>query len=73
MYALHGQVCGSKSLAAILAIKRSAGVAPDVNLRDLPWFRNLWSMSPEVQKQHYQWPHRNADVLHFLFKKEMCQ
>ena len=29
----HVQVCGSKSSAVMLAIKRSAGVAPEVNLR----------------------------------------
>ena len=31
---IHVQVCGSKDLAAMLAGKRSAGVTPNMNLRN---------------------------------------
>ena len=30
----HVQVCGSNSVAVTLAVKRSAGVTPEVNLRN---------------------------------------
>ena len=58
------QVCGWNSLAAMLAAKSSAGVTPEVNLRNLlqtgdearkqgnpPWLWNPGQMSPEVQNK----------------------
>ena len=66
------QVCGSKWLSCHTAGKRSAGVAPEVNLRNSAQARKHASEStldlkPRADvtrspKQGYQWPH----------KKDMC-
>ena len=63
-----GLICkyvGQKGLAAMLTSVLSAGVTPEMNLGieqermqwDAPWFWNPERMSPEGQKQGYQWLH----------------
>ena len=59
----------------MLPTKRSAGIAPEVNLNPLhagdkehkwgihPGFETQGSTSPEVQNWVYQWPHKN-DLCH---------
>ena len=63
---------GQSGLAAMLAVKRSAGVAPEVNLRNSAQARkhaseSTLALKPRADvtispKQGYQWPH----------KKDMC-
>ena len=76
MLVLHAQVCGSKSgPAAMLAPKRSAGVAPSVNLRNVlhsgddahkqEIHRSFesWRRHHPDPKEGYQCPTDMADVL----------
>ena len=67
------QVCGRDSSAAMLAAKRSAGVTPEVNLREcvtqtsLPSLNNLPTLTLKPRgdvtrspKQGYHWPHKKG-------------
>ena len=68
----HVQVCGSKSSAVMLAIKRSAGVAPEVNLRislHAGKEASKQGIHPGLKirvditrnpRQEYQWPHKKG-------------
>ena len=55
---VHMQVCGSKGLAAIVTIKGSAGIAPEVNLGN-PLYTadkaHKWGIHPgfETQGAHH--------------------
>ena len=73
-----------KSSAAILATKRSAGVAPEVNLRNPlrardksrklgihPGFETRKDIT-RLPKQGYQWPHKKGYVFHFFSRKHTC-
>ena len=79
------QVCGWNGLAAMLAAKSSAGVTPEVNLRNPlhtgdeafkrgnpPWLWNpgqTGQMSPEVQNRSISGPTRKTYVYNFFLKE----
>ena len=71
------------SLATKLAVKRSAGVTPDVNLSnplctgneackqgDLPWLWNPRQTSPEVQNRNISGSTKRTDFLPKIFLKK---
>ena len=73
-------------LAAMLTVKTSTGVAPEVNLRNplhagneahkqgiFPGFQILRQMSPEVQNRGISGPTKRTDVLQRLFKKSQIR
>ena len=66
----------------MLAAKRSAGITPEVNLRIVLHTGDeaykpgdptlaLKRMLPEVQKQEYQWPHKNDMMPSIIFLKNL--
>ena len=67
------------SSAAMLATNRSAGVAPEVNLRECTSHTPLPSTNKSAQsgfetqksKQGYQWPHKRTYVLQTFSEKKM--
>ena len=72
--------------AAMLATKRSAGIAPKVNLRillhagneackqgDPPWLWNLGQTSPEVQNRSISGPRKRTDVLQIKKKTKLLK
>ena len=73
---------GERWLAAMLAIKRSAGVTLEVNLREctsympLPHANKLSTLALKPKedvtrspKQGYEWPHKRPCVCQIFFKK----
>ena len=59
-----------KGLAAMLSSIQSAGVAPEVNLRNPPWLWNPGQISPEVQNRGISGPTKRTYVLQNLKKKK---
>ena len=78
------QVCGRDGSAAMLAAKRLAGVAPEVNLRECICLHQARIRLPTLAlkprgnvtrspKQGYQWPHKKESCPPKIFFKKNLQ